>query len=301
MAGRSRAGSTAPGRRSYRPGLPDRPVVAGAADHRDGAESSSSTRRSGCPWRLLYPPSTTTSPRLLTCLSASCVPGSSSHFGQPLPAFPPFPAARHPGLPHPGGLPMTCYYYRKAYYRSYFLSPPGSPCPMPGDTPNRRKPLPIGAAEQPPLLLLRGLGRAVDQLLRHGAGLPRRGRVRGRPGQPHHGRELADARRLHVELPLLPPRRRRTTATLLPPPGALLALDPGDQAEREARAVRGTPWSPSWSWTPTSCRFPPDGSPTRGSSTEERVGGGSEVRADATCPVSTAQSSSARSWTPVAR
>jgi hypothetical protein len=58
------------------------------------------------------------------CLSASCAPGSS-HFGTWLPAFPmalPLPILIFPIL---AGFRATCYYYRKAYYRSYFLSPPG--------------------------------------------------------------------------------------------------------------------------------------------------------------------------------
>ncbi|MGH3794447.1 MAG: hypothetical protein ACRDSP_06115 [Pseudonocardiaceae bacterium] len=58
------------------------------------------------------------------CLSTSCAPGSS-HFGTPLPSFPmalPLPILIFPIL---AGFRATCYYYRKAYYRSFFLSPPG--------------------------------------------------------------------------------------------------------------------------------------------------------------------------------
>jgi len=58
------------------------------------------------------------------CLSESCAPGSA-HFGTPLPAFPmalPLPILIFPIL---AGFRATCYYYRKAYYRAYFLSPPG--------------------------------------------------------------------------------------------------------------------------------------------------------------------------------
>lgn len=58
------------------------------------------------------------------CLSESCAPGSS-HFGTLLPAFPmalPLPVLIFPIL---AGFRATCYYYRKAYYRAYFLSPPG--------------------------------------------------------------------------------------------------------------------------------------------------------------------------------
>lgn len=58
------------------------------------------------------------------CLSSSCAPGSS-HFGTPLPAFPlalPLPILIFPIL---AGFRASCYYYRKAGYRAFLLSPPG--------------------------------------------------------------------------------------------------------------------------------------------------------------------------------
>lgn len=58
------------------------------------------------------------------CLSDSCAPGSS-HFGTPLPAFPlalPLPILIFPIL---AGFRASCYYYRKAGYRAFLLSPPG--------------------------------------------------------------------------------------------------------------------------------------------------------------------------------
>ncbi len=57
------------------------------------------------------------------CLSESCAPGSA-HFGTPLPGFPmalPLPILIFPILL---GFRATCYYYRKASYRAFFLSPP---------------------------------------------------------------------------------------------------------------------------------------------------------------------------------
>jgi hypothetical protein len=57
------------------------------------------------------------------CLSTSCEPGSS-HFGTPFgnwPALIPFAALTLPFLLL---FRLTCYYYRKAYYRSFWLSPP---------------------------------------------------------------------------------------------------------------------------------------------------------------------------------
>lgn len=57
------------------------------------------------------------------CLSEACIPGAS-HFGRPFPDLgflvPP-PAFV---LPFILGFRLTCYYYRKAYYRAFWLSPP---------------------------------------------------------------------------------------------------------------------------------------------------------------------------------
>ncbi|MBF6255201.1 hypothetical protein IU468_02590 [Nocardia farcinica] len=57
------------------------------------------------------------------CLSASCVPGSS-HFGQPFPELPMWIPLGFVVLPFLLGFRLTCYYYRKAYYRSVWFSPP---------------------------------------------------------------------------------------------------------------------------------------------------------------------------------
>lgn len=57
------------------------------------------------------------------CLSDSCVTGSS-HFGTPLPELPMFIPLGFITLPFLLGFRVTCYYYRKAYYRSVWASPP---------------------------------------------------------------------------------------------------------------------------------------------------------------------------------
>ncbi|MEE4023080.1 hypothetical protein V1Y59_08335 [Gordonia sp. PKS22-38] len=57
------------------------------------------------------------------CLSESCVPGSS-HFGTPFPELPMWIPLNFLILPLLLGFRVTCYYYRKAYYRSIWLSPP---------------------------------------------------------------------------------------------------------------------------------------------------------------------------------
>lgn len=57
------------------------------------------------------------------CISESCVPGSA-HFGALLPEMPvfiPLPIIVFPIL---AGFRVTCYYYRKAGYRSLFFAPP---------------------------------------------------------------------------------------------------------------------------------------------------------------------------------
>ena len=62
------------------------------------------------------------------CLSTSCEPGSA-HFGTPFgewPALIPFAALTLPFLLL---FRLTCYYYRKAYYRSFWMSPPACAVP----------------------------------------------------------------------------------------------------------------------------------------------------------------------------
>lgn len=61
------------------------------------------------------------SPFFSPCLTADCVAGSSD-FGQPLSWWSLSPALVV--LIFPLGFRMTCYYYRKAYYRGFWLSPP---------------------------------------------------------------------------------------------------------------------------------------------------------------------------------
>jgi hypothetical protein len=61
------------------------------------------------------------SPFYSPCLSDSCVAGSSD-FGQPFSWWSLSPALII--LIFPLGFRMSCYYYRKAYYRAFWLSPP---------------------------------------------------------------------------------------------------------------------------------------------------------------------------------
>jgi hypothetical protein len=64
------------------------------------------------------------------CLSDSCVPGSS-HLGTPLPAMPVFIPMSIITFVILAGFRGTCYYYRKAGYRSFFLAPAACAVPEP--------------------------------------------------------------------------------------------------------------------------------------------------------------------------
>jgi len=63
------------------------------------------------------------SPFASPCVSASCAPGSS-HLGQWFGHFPAMIPLAIVTLPFLLGFRLTCYYYRKAYYRAFWLSPP---------------------------------------------------------------------------------------------------------------------------------------------------------------------------------
>lgn len=56
------------------------------------------------------------------CLSDSCKPGSA-HFGTPFGKFPAWLPLGLAAFPFVAGFRVTCYYYRKAGYRSLWLSP----------------------------------------------------------------------------------------------------------------------------------------------------------------------------------
>jgi hypothetical protein len=56
------------------------------------------------------------------CISGECVPGSSS-LGQWFPAVPPIIPYALVSLPFVLGFRLTCYYYRRAYYRAFWRAP----------------------------------------------------------------------------------------------------------------------------------------------------------------------------------
>ena len=66
------------------------------------------------------------SPFYSPCLSTACIDGSA-HFGTPIGTITLFGMVISPALfilIFPLGFRLTCYYYRKAYYRSFWMSPP---------------------------------------------------------------------------------------------------------------------------------------------------------------------------------
>jgi hypothetical protein len=57
------------------------------------------------------------------CLSTDCVPGTSP-LGTPIGSLPAWLSPAMVILVIPGGFRASCYYYRKSYYRAFWLSPP---------------------------------------------------------------------------------------------------------------------------------------------------------------------------------
>jgi hypothetical protein len=70
------------------------------------------------------------SPFSSPCVSRSCAPGSRD-FGTWFGHFPSFVPFALLVLPFLLGFRLTCYYYRKAYYRAFWLSPPACAVPEP--------------------------------------------------------------------------------------------------------------------------------------------------------------------------
>jgi hypothetical protein len=58
------------------------------------------------------------------CVSNSCVPDSNAAFPTFVPALPTWLSPAVIILLFPAGFRLTCYYYRKAYYRAFWLAPP---------------------------------------------------------------------------------------------------------------------------------------------------------------------------------
>ena len=142
-------------------------------------------------------------------------------------------------LPFLLGFRLTCYYYRKAYYRSFWLSPPACAVAEPHAKYTGETRFPLILQNVAPVLLLRGvvvsLINTYDAIRR----LPRQGRrLRHRARHRHHAGQRRPALGLHAVLPLLPAHHRRPAQALLQAPGPLPAVD--------ARSRSSTPGT--WSW-----------------------------------------------------
>jgi uncharacterized membrane protein YhdT len=143
------------------------------------------------------------------CISASCTEGST-HFGTifgDLPVWIPLPIIVFPILL---GFRGTCYYYRKAVYRSILQSP-------------------TACAVKEPARRYKGESRFPFNLMNYH-------RYFFYLADP--GGERRAAVGLHAVVPRLPARSRRPPQALLAQPGPLRALDAPVVPERAAHAVR---------------------------------------------------------------
>ena len=166
------------------------------------------------------------------CLSTSCVPGST-HFGTPFgewPALIPFAALTLPFLLL---FRLTCYYYRKAYYRSFWNSPPACAVPEAHREYSGETRFPLIVQNLHRYFFYAAVVISPDQHLRRAARVPRQGRwLRARPRHADPAGQRRAALVLHARLPLLPQHRRRSAQPLQQAPAALQGLGPGGQAQR---------------------------------------------------------------------
>ena len=139
----------------------------------------------------------------------------------------------------PLGFRLTCYYYRKAYYRSFWLSPPACAVAEPHRTYTGETRFPLVFQNVHRYFFY--LGLVFNVILTYDAVLAfRDARRRVVPHGPRHAgarRQRGAAVAVLAVLPLLPARRRRPAQALLGAPGPLPRLDAGLAAERPAHAA----------------------------------------------------------------
>ncbi len=104
------------------------------------------------------------------CVTDRCVE-EASHFGRFLPGWWIIPDAALT-LPFLLLFRLTCYYYRKAYYRSFWLSPPACAVPDGHKEYGGETRFPLLGPEPAPLLLLRRRDHLADQHLGRDPRLP---------------------------------------------------------------------------------------------------------------------------------
>ena len=110
------------------------------------------------------------SPFYSPCLG-DCVEGASD-FGQPFSWFPL--SAALIILIFPLGFRMTCYYYRKAYYRSFWLSPPACGVAEPHGSYSGETRFPLIIQNVHRYFWYAAIAVGADPQLRRRAGLPQR-------------------------------------------------------------------------------------------------------------------------------
>jgi hypothetical protein len=145
------------------------------------------------------------SPFYSPCMGQQCVEGSAD-FGRPFDWFPYSPALII--LIVPLGFRMTCYYYRKAYYRAFWLSPPACAVAEPHGSYSGETRLPLVLQNLHRWFLI--LSALVAMVLTYDV----------------------------VLLPLVPAPDRWTASALLEAPGALPAVDLGEPHERPPPSLR---------------------------------------------------------------
>ena len=185
------------------------------------------------------------SPFYSPCLAANCQHVTVPLFGSWWNLV-----ARLPDPVDPRRVPATCYYYRKAYYRSFFGSPPA--CAV-RDWPKRyigRDALPVRPPEHPPLLLLALAAHPRLPVVGRPPGVPVPRAVRDGAGHARPRRQRVAAVAVLLLVPLLPAPVRRPPRRVLDAADQLQPLEGGDPAQRAAHALRVD--QPSGSGSPIS-------------------------------------------------
>jgi len=166
------------------------------------------------------------------CMTDSCVPGSS-HFGTPFGEFPFFLPLGIVAFPIVAGFRVTCYYYRKAGYRSLWASPPACSVTEPHQKYTGETRFPLFVMNWHRYFFY--LAFVILLINIYDAFLA----FRGPDGAFGIGLgTLIILVNIDALLPRLPARDGRAAEALLPEPGALPLLDVDLEAERPARHVR---------------------------------------------------------------
>ncbi len=197
------------------------------------------------------------SPFSSPCVSASC-PSDARDFGTWFGHFPPFIPLALLVLPFLLGFRLTCYYYRRAYYRAFWQSPPACAVAEPHQSYSGETKFP---------LIFQNLHRyffaaaVVISLINtydairsfQGAD----GGVRYRSRDVDHGGQRRAALGVHAVVPLVPAHHRRPGAQLLAVSDAVQGVDasfpsstpstcnwPGRRLPRSCSPTATSRWSP---------------------------------------------------------